>query len=48
MGSFGIWLFGEKDTAIVEEIAKVHKLEIEKVKEAYENMLKELKNETQE
>lgn len=47
----GMWLFeswGNKDTQIVEEIAKEHKLDVKKVAEAYKEMVEELKNETQE
>ena len=40
------WLFfqsyGEKDTPIVEEIAKLHKVDVKLVKVHYENMLKEI------
>lgn len=44
----GVWFFegwGTKDTAIIEEIAKEHKLEPEKVEKAYKKMLEELKDE---
>ena len=50
MGFIFLAGFGEKDIAIIEEIAKVHKLPVEKVAKAYENMLEDLKekNETKE
>lgn len=48
MGSFGIWLFGEKDNQLVEEIAKLHKVDVETVKKYYEVMLESIKNETEE
>lgn len=47
----GVWFFqgfGEKDTAIVEEIAKVHKVDVAVVKKHYEKMLEEIKNEVEE
>lgn len=39
-----LWLqsYGEKDTPIVEEIAKLHKVDVKLVKVHYENMLKEI------
>ena len=42
-----LWLsgFSEVDTAIIEEIAKEHKLDIEKVTEAYKVMVSQLKDE---
>lgn len=45
-----LWLasFGEEDKAIIKEIARVHKADLKKVAEAYENLLEELKDETKE
>lgn len=45
-----LWLasFGEEDNAIIKEIARVHKVDPEKVAEAYKNLLEELKDETKE
>lgn len=48
MGSFGIWLFGEKDNQLVEEIAKLHKVDVEIVKKHYEVMLEAIKDEVEE
>lgn len=41
----GVWFwqsYCEKDTPIVEEIAKLHKVDVKLVKVHYENMLKEI------
>lgn len=38
----GLWFFGafgEKDEVLIEEIAKLHNLDVEVVKEAYKEML---------
>ena len=45
MGFILLQSWGEKDTAIAEEIAKLHKASIEVVKKHYEKMLKEIANE---
>lgn len=37
--------FGEKDTAIVEEIAKLHKAPVSLVDKFYKEMLQKLENE---
>ena len=44
MGSFGGWLFGEKDQVLVEEIAKLHKVDKEVVAEYYKEMIEKCKN----
>lgn len=44
MGMGGLFFFGEKDTILCEEIAKEHKLDLEKVKAEYKKMLEHLKN----
>ena len=44
----GLWIlqsYGEKDTPIVEEIARVHKLPVEVVTRLYKEMLEKAKNE---
>lgn len=44
----GFWFlegFGEQDTAIVEEIAKVHKVDVKVVEKHYKEMLKGIANE---
>ena len=44
----GLWFFqsyGEKDTMIVEEIAKEHKVSVEIVAKHYKEMLEKIKNE---
>lgn len=44
----GVWFFqsyNEKDTPIIEEIAKLHKVDVKIVKKHYEEMLKEIANE---
>lgn len=46
MGFILFQSYGEQDTAIVEEIAKVHKVSVEVVKKHYEKMLKEIADET--
>lgn len=48
MGFLWFESFGTEDNAIIKEIAKVHKVDPEKVAEAYKNMLEELKDETKE
>lgn len=44
----GVWFFeafGEKDTALIEEIAKAHKVPVEVVAKHYKEMLEAIKNE---
>lgn len=48
MGFFFLESFGEKDTAIIEEIAKLHKLDVEKVAKEYKIMVSHLKDEAEE
>ena len=45
MGAIGFLWFGEKDKLIIEEIAKVHKLDVKEVEVAYKKMVEELKKE---
>ena len=47
----GVWFwqsYNEKDTPIIEEIAKLHKVDVALVKKHYEKMLEEIKNEVKE
>ena len=46
MGSWWVFFFGEKDEVLVEEIAKLHKIDKEKVEKYYKEMLKKLEEET--
>lgn len=39
MVSFGLFWFGEKDKVLIEEVAKLHKLDVKEVEEAYKEML---------
>ena len=45
MGVFGFYLLGEEDSVLVNEIAKLHKLDKEKVAVEYKKMLDALKGE---
>lgn len=45
MGVFFLGAWGDKDTAICEEIAKLHKLDLEVVEKHYKEMLKAIKDE---
>lgn len=47
MGGWFSFLFGEKDEALVEEIAKLHKIDKEIVKKEYKVMLERVKDEVQ-
>lgn len=47
MGLFFLGAFGDKDKMIIEEIAKLHKLEIEVVEKHYKEMLEKIKNEAE-
>lgn len=46
MGSWWVFFFGEKDEVLVEEIAKIHKVDKELVEKYYKEMLKKLEEET--
>ena len=46
MGSWWVFFFGEKDEVLVEEIAKLHKVDKELVEKYYKEMLKKLEEET--
>lgn len=44
----GFWLwesFGDKDHALIEEIAKTHKVDVEVVAKHYKDMLEAIENE---
>ena len=46
----GMWLFqswGEADTAIIEEIAKVHKVDVKVVEKHYKEMIENVKKEVE-
>ena len=45
MGWFGVYLFGEKDAVLVDEIAKIHKVDKEIVEKHYKKMLENIKDE---
>ena len=47
MGSYWIYFFGEKDSVLVEEIAKAHNFEKEIVEKYYKKMLKNIEDELQ-
>lgn len=47
MGRWGLFLFGEKDSVLVDEIAKTHKLPKEVVEKHYKTMLEGIENELQ-
>lgn len=42
MGAWFLTAWGEKDTAIVEEIAKLHKVDVKTVEKHYREMLKNI------
>lgn len=42
MGVFFLQAWGEKDTAIIEEIAKLHKVDVKTVEKHYKEMLKNI------
>lgn len=46
MGSWSFLWFGEKDKVLIEEIAKLHKLDVAKVEKDYKKMIDCLKQET--
>lgn len=45
MGSWGVLWLGEKDKVLIEEIAKLHKLDVAEVEVAYKKMVDTLKKE---
>lgn len=45
MGWFGLYLFGEKDAVLVDEIAKAHKVDKAVVEKHYKEMLEKIKDE---
>lgn len=45
MGLFFLGAFGDKDKMIIEEIAKLHKLDVELVEKHYKEMLENIENE---
>ena len=45
MGWFGLYLFGEQDAVLVDEIAKAHKVDKEIVEKHYKKMLENIKDE---
>ena len=45
MGSLGLFFWGEEDSVLVSEIAKIHKCDKEIVEKYYKEMLKAIKNE---
>ena len=47
MGSSWVFFFGEKDTVLIEEIARVHKVPKEYVEKHYRLMLEAIKNDIQ-
>lgn len=47
MGSLGWFFFGEKDSILIEEIAKVHKVDKHIVEKHYKAMLEGVKNEVE-
>ena len=48
MGLWFLTAIGEKDAPIVEEIAKLHKVDVKIVAKHYEEMLKKIKEEVKE
>ena len=44
MGAWFVFLFGEKDSVLVREIAKLHKLDEEVVEKHYKEMLKAIED----
>ena len=47
MGAIFVFLFGEKDLVLIEEIAKLHKVEKEVVEKHYKLMLDAIKDDVQ-
>ena len=45
MGWFGLYLFGERDAVLVNEIAKEHKADKDIVEKHYKEMLEKIKDE---
>ena len=48
MGMWFLEAFGEKDTMIIEEIAKTHCVDVKVVAEHYKDLLEAIKNEVKE
>lgn len=48
MGMWFLEAFGNEDTALIEEIAKAHKVPVEVVAKHYKEMLEAIKNEIKE
>lgn len=47
MGAGWLFFFGEKDVVLVEEIAKLHKVDKDIVEKCYKKMLEEIKKDVQ-
>lgn len=47
MGSIWVYFFGEKDEVLVNEIAKIHKIDKEIVEKHYKEMLEAIKKDVQ-
>lgn len=47
MGMMGFFLFGEQDSVLVSEIAKLHKVSVEVVEEHYRKMLEAIRKDVQ-
>ncbi len=47
MGAWGLFFFGEKDAILIEEIAKLHKVDKAVAEKHYKKMLEGIKNETE-
>lgn len=47
MGAIFVFLFGEKDSVLVDEIAKIHKVDKEIVEKHYKLMLEAIKKDVQ-
>lgn len=45
MGSIWVLFFGEEDSVLVKEIAKIHKCDVEIVEKHYKEMLEAIKDE---
>ena len=43
MGAIGLLFFGEKDKVLIEEIAKLHKVDVAVVEKHYKEMLENVK-----
>lgn len=45
MGWFGVFLFGREDEVLIDEIAKIHKVDKAVVEKYYKEMLEKIKDE---